>query len=104
MLYHESHFDGKIDSWALGVILYEMLGGTNPFEGESLNKIADSIRDKQVDLEADAFESTSIEAIDVVENLLEKDSRNRTAIKDIVVQSWFLEISMDERIKGLAHK
>ncbi len=35
----ESDVDGRVDIWAVGVILFEMLTGRIPFDGENYNKI-----------------------------------------------------------------
>lgn len=66
-----STYDGTIDSWALGVILYELLVFKSPFYGNSDQELVTQIFQKKLDFVEDrAWASISIEARDLTENLL----------------------------------
>lgn len=82
MLYSDSTFDGRIDAWALGVIFHELLTLEAPFSGETDDDVANSIRDDEIDfLEGEIYEQLSIEAVDILENLLQKDPTQRLTVR-----------------------
>lgn len=71
MLYEDSTFDERIDAWALGVMLHELLTFEPPFMGNSEEEIASSICDDEIDFfEGQIYEPLSIEVIDLLDDLL----------------------------------
>lgn len=69
--------DERIDIWAIGVVLYEMLTGTVPFVGENYNEVLSKILMAEVtpvrELSADVPEGLAM----VVEKALAKDKEAR---------------------------
>ena len=99
-LVHNVPYDYKIDLWAWGVLLYEMLMGNAPFSGkndhETFQKIA------QFDLNKDKkYENLTEDAKDLITKILVADSDKRMEYEDILDHPWFEiseEVKIDESI------
>ena len=99
-LVHNVPYDYKIDLWAWGVLLYEMLMGNAPFSGkndhETFQKIA------QFDLNKDKkYENLTEDAKDLITRILVADSDKRMEYEDILDHPWFEiseEVKIDESI------
>jgi hypothetical protein len=94
-----------VDHWALGVMIYEMLSGENPFWYEGIDTMTlyeIVVKDEPYPLEAE--ESNPI--VDhLIDGLLEKDPSQRMGVlagkdKDILFHEWFDGLELQE----LRHK
>ena len=72
--------DRRVDVWAFGCILFEMLSGTRPFGGETVSDVLSAIVSRDPDWTA-LPEQTSVEIRKLLYRCLEKDPRRR--LRDI---------------------
>ena len=83
----------SVDHWALGVVIYEMVVGENPFFFKGLDQVGlySAICHEEFFPLAD---TVSLEAFDIIDQLLEKDPVDRIGMlaggeKDILTHEWF---------------
>eukprot|EP01084_Bolivina_argentea_P007418 13930_1 len=70
-------YDSKCDMWSLGVILFVMLSGCQPFTADSLKHIYDAIVKGKYSFRNKRWNKISNEAKDLVKCLLNTDPRDR---------------------------
>ena len=51
LLQGDNASDPKIDIWALGILMYTMIIGKYPFEGETREKIKENVIKKEISFE-----------------------------------------------------
>ena len=81
-------YDEKCDIWSCGVILYILLCGYPPFNGETDNDIMASVKKGQYDFPVEEWSGISKEAKDLVTNMLKFDPKNRFSAKDCLSHTW----------------
>jgi calcium-dependent protein kinase len=76
----QSEYDEKCDTWSIGVILYTMLSGLPPFFGENELEIVKKVRLGIYDLNIPELENVSIEAKELISQMLMYDPKQRPSV------------------------
>ena len=89
-----------VDWWALGILLYEMICGVDPFADESPMKIYENILEGKIKFTSD-FDDTSKS---LIKHLLDKNIRRRygnlkNGVEDIKNHEFFKTMNWDKLLK-----
>jgi serine/threonine protein kinase len=82
----EKSYDSKIDVWALGILLYEMVHGDAPYgEDTPIPQKMDFIKNnKEFDYSSDLSEDLS----DLIKKILQPDPEKRLSMAQIFEHEW----------------
>ena len=83
------NYDTQCDVWSWGVILYVLLWGYPPFDGDSNKDIFRAILKSKLDFDEDEWGNISAEAKDLISRLLEKDPKKRIKVDSALTHKWF---------------
>ncbi|KAG7243525.1 hypothetical protein INR49_011081 [Caranx melampygus] len=76
------------DMWSIGVLIYVMLTGESPFQGDSKQETYLNISQVNVDYSEETFEGISPLAVDFIKTLLVKNPRKRATAEECLNHPW----------------
>lgn len=82
-------YDEKCDIWSVGVILYILLSGRPPFDGDTDKEIIKKIKMGDFKMSDDSWVNISEEAKDLVKQMLTYDPSQRIAAANALDHPWF---------------
>ncbi len=82
-------YDEKADIWSCGIIMYILLAGYPPFNGENDLQIFKAILKQPIIFDQKDWQYTSSEVKDLVSKMLEKIPIDRISLDKVVKHIWF---------------
>ena len=84
--------------------MYLLLSGRLPFSGGKDNEIIENIMHGKYDIKISPFNNISIEAIDLIKNLLIVNPKGRISAKDALNHIWFQKLKIKELLNEIKNK
>ncbi len=88
-------YNKECDLWSAGVILYMLIVGSPPFEGENDKKIMANIRTGVFDKSDRRWFNASFEVKDLISKLLVYDPKKRLTANEALQHPWFKKTNSD---------
>ena len=84
-------YDEKCDEWACGVLMYLLLCGEPPFQGETEEEIFEKVKKGKISFHQPEFKNVSENCKNLIKKLLQKKISRRIRAKDALRHPFFTE-------------
>jgi serine/threonine protein kinase len=93
----QAGYDQQCDLWSAGVVIYTILAGYLPFEGETSIELVQKVTTADFQFHSKFWSHVSNEAKDLIHSLLEVDPKKRFAAQQALTTSnWFDVLAEEE--------
>lgn len=89
------------DMWSVGVLVYVLLSGLNPFIAETNQQMIDNISNAEYSFDDESFKQASVEALDFIDRLLTKDRKHRMTAAEALNHPWLTMNSEELSIRSI---
>jgi calcium-dependent protein kinase len=86
-----NNYNEKCDIWSCGVILYLMLCGKHPFNGNDDDEIYEEIKRCKIEFNDEEWDTISNDAKDLIKKILIKDVEKRYSAKEALCHPWIVK-------------
>ena len=101
----KKNYDEKCDLWSIGVIMFILLTGEPPFNGNTDEEILQNVKNGYVDFSTSIFEEISEEAKDLLSKLLEKVPSKRYSAIEALEHPWIKNLAPNAKLnKNIGQK
>uniref|UniRef100_A0AAY4B6A0 Uncharacterized protein n=1 Tax=Denticeps clupeoides TaxID=299321 RepID=A0AAY4B6A0_9TELE len=76
------------DMWSVGVLVYVLISGLNPFTAETNQQMIENISNAEYSFDDESFKEVNIEALDFVDRLLTKERKHRMTAAEALRHPW----------------
>ena len=97
-------YNKSCDIWSCGVIMYYLLSGRFPFEGENQEEIINKIYESKFDFNKKYFNDISEEAKDLISKCLKNQTTKRITIEEALNHKFFDDVKKARKITELEKK
>lgn len=80
--------DERVDNWSLGVIMFTLLGGYNPFMEHTTHLTLQNVRQGYYQFDPEYWDGISPDAKKLLNGLLTREPNKRTTVKEALVHPW----------------
>jgi len=91
-------FSKKSDAWSIGVVIYMLLTGKLPFDGQDNTDLFNNIRNGNYNKHVIKEANISIEAKDLIKGLLKINEESRFGVEDILNSTWIKRFEISEEL------
>ena len=84
----KGNYNEKCDIWSLGVLLFIMLSGRLPFNGDNDNQIMNKILTGKFEYKWEGWKSISTDCKDLINSILNIDTDKRPSTNEILNHRW----------------
>lgn len=83
-------YDQRVDNWSLGVIVYAILGGYNPFQADTNHLTCQRIRQGDYQFHHEYWDGISPDAKKLIRGLLTRDPDKRLTVEEALSHPWMI--------------
>jgi len=98
----QGNYDEKWDIWSIGVIMYILLSGEPPFNGEDDNEILAKVKIGDYNFSSSRWRNISKHAKDLIKLMLSKEPEKRIKANEALKHEWFANMKKKNNKKDSA--